>query len=101
MPRRTEQPAPATDASANVRWPTYLAECFWPGVSEAKLAAAAGRTAHDRTATCLEVILIPADEIVLCLFQAPSQSAVTTASRRAGLPSERVVESLRIRPGVG
>ena len=78
---------------------TFLVECFWPGVSEAKLAAAAERSAHDRSAVCDELILVPADEIVLCLFRAASATAIRDASRRAGLPSERIVEAIRISPG--
>jgi hypothetical protein len=77
---------------------TYLAECFWPGVTETKLAAAAERVADDRSVICQQLILIPADEIVLCLFQAPCEAAINEAARRAGLPSERIVESIRIRP---
>jgi hypothetical protein len=77
---------------------TYLAECFWPGVSETELAAAASRVARDDAAQCLEVILIPRDEIVLCLYRAPTAVAVTDAIRRAGFPAERIVESVRIRP---
>jgi hypothetical protein len=77
----------------------YLAECFWPGVSQRALLAAAGNTAQQPSpARCLELILVPADEIVLALYQAPSAAAVTAASRRAGLPSERVVDALRIAP---
>jgi Protein of unknown function (DUF4242) len=85
-------------AAARCSHATYLAECFWPGVTEAKLAAAAERVADDRSVTCQQLIFIPADEIVLCLFQAPSEAAINEAARRAGLPSERIVESIRIRP---
>jgi hypothetical protein len=73
---------------------TYLAECFWPGVTAAKLAAVATRAAGPSEATCLQLILIPDDEIVLGIFHAPSPDAVTEASRRVGLPSERIVECL-------
>jgi hypothetical protein len=77
---------------------TYLAECFWPGVTTAQLADAAERAARDGNASCLELILLPADEIVLGLYLAPSPAAVTEASRRAGLPAERVVRSVHIKP---
>jgi len=78
---------------------TYLVECFWPGVDEAQVAAAAERVADDASVVCHELILVPADEIVLGLFHARSQTAIAEASRRAGLPSERIVESIRIQPG--
>jgi hypothetical protein len=77
---------------------TYLAECYWPGVTAAKLGEAATRAAEPSEATCLQLILIPDDEIVLGLFHAPSEAAVTRASRRAGLPAERIVRSLNVRP---
>jgi hypothetical protein len=80
-------------------WTTYLAECFWPDVSAHKLALAAREVVAARGASCLELILVPTDEIVLALFQAPSPGPVSAASRRAGLPSERVVEAVRIAPG--
>src|SRR5690349_12129768 len=77
---------------------TYLAECFWPGVDEDELAAAARRLGRNHPAECIELILIPRDEIVLCLYQAPTAVAVTDAIRAAGFPAERIVESVRIRP---
>jgi hypothetical protein len=78
---------------------TYLVECFWPGVDESKLRAAADRAARDRSVVCHELILVLADEIVLGLFQARSETAIADATRRAGLPSERIVESIRIHLG--
>jgi hypothetical protein len=77
---------------------TYLAECFWPGVNETELAAAVRRIGRDNPAECLELILIPRDEIVLCLYRASTAVAVTDAIRRAGFPAERIVESVRIQP---
>jgi Protein of unknown function (DUF4242) len=73
-------------------------ECFWPGVEEASLAEAIERTTRDPAAQCFDSILIPADEIVLCLFEGVSEQAVRDASRRAGLPSERVVECVQLVP---
>jgi hypothetical protein len=90
---------PSTPSSQQPAWSTYLAECFWPDVSAHKLALAAHEIAAASGAACLELILVPADEIVLALFRAPSPAAVTAASRRAGLPSERVIEAVRIAPG--
>ena len=75
---------------------TYMVECFWPGVSAADFSAAAERVAHDEAATCLDLILIPADEILLLLFRADSRAEVRDASRRAGLPADRIIEVLRI-----
>ena len=76
----------------------HLVECYWPGVTETKLAAAADRAADGRRASCVELLLIPADEIVLCLYRAASAAVVGDASRRAGLPTERIVRAVCIKP---
>ena len=88
----------ATDVVGGPPAATYLAECFWPGVNATKLAETATRIAGHTDATCIELILIPGDEIVLGVFRAPSAAAVTQVSRRAGLPAERVVRSLHVTP---
>jgi hypothetical protein len=79
---------------------TYLVECYWPGVSEAQLGRVIGRALRREAVwtevTWIESVLVPADEIVLCVFEGPSVQAVEAATRRAGLPAERVVESLRV-----
>jgi hypothetical protein len=82
---------------------SYLVECYWPGVSEDKLAAATERT---RTAASelrldghelrfLGSILVLADETVFCLFDG-LEADVRAVSEQAGVPFERVLESLRI-----
>jgi hypothetical protein len=86
---------------------TYLVECFWPGVSETTLVAATERARkaalelqrEGQQIAYLDSILIPVDEIVFCLFDAPSVTAVRDVSRRAALPFERIVESVRVRAG--
>ena len=91
-------PAPDPPPASPPTGGTYLAECFWPGVTEGELEAAARRIGRDHPAECLELILIPRDEIVLCLYRASTALAVTDAIRTAGFPAERIVESVRIRP---
>ena len=77
---------------------TYLVECLWPGVSEELLAetarAATAESGVDEV-SCLETILVPQDEIVFCLFAGPSAERVGDVARHAGLPVERVSESVR------
>jgi hypothetical protein len=75
-----------------------MLECYWPGVSERLVTETLARGAAMATVRHLDSVLIPADEIVLSLFEGPSAEAVLSATRRAGLPSERVVESVRV-PG--
>jgi hypothetical protein len=73
----------------------FTAKCFWPGVTERELRSAAGRAAEDGFRGAL---FMPADELVLCLFDAGSRADVKDASERAGMPCERVMESVWIVP---
>jgi hypothetical protein len=80
---------------------TYLVECYWPAVTRDQHAAAAGRAraaagevrGAGRQLQFLGSILIPAEETVFCLF-AGCEDDVRAASQRAGLPFERVLESV-------
>jgi hypothetical protein len=82
---------------------SYLVECYWPGVSVELLVAAARRTRsatsalrrRGRNVDFLGSILVPADETVFSLFRGCEED-VRTASTRAGLPFERVLESLHV-----
>ena len=82
---------------------SYLVECYWPGVSEEKLAlasqrvrrAAYGLRRHGRELRFRGSILVPADETVFCLFDGV-EADVRAVSEEAGMPFERVLESLRI-----
>ena len=80
---------------------TYLVECYWPSVTERQHEAAAGRASvavgearrRGRRLEFLGSILIPAEETVFCLF-AGCEEDVRVASQRAGLPFERLLESI-------
>lgn len=82
---------------------SYLVECYWPGVSEEKLAAAAQRAQtaaselrrQGREFRFRGSILVVADETVFCLFEG-LEADVRAVSEQAGIPFERVLESLRI-----
>jgi hypothetical protein len=82
---------------------SYLVESYWPGISEAKLAAAAasvreavgGLRKQGRDLRFLHSVFVPADETVFWLFGG-SEEDVRAASKQAGVPFERVLESLRI-----
>ena len=77
---------------------TYLVECYWPGVAASDVAAALARATTDADAHCVDSILVPEDEIVLCVFEGPSADVVLEASRRSGFPSERVTRSIHVLP---
>jgi hypothetical protein len=83
---------------------TFMAECFWPGVTEEKLAdagerirlAARATVSHGRASRYIGSILVPADEIALCLFEAPSDAVALELNERAAIPSERVLRIVQL-----
>ena len=85
---------------------TFMAECFWPGVTVRKVTDAGERlrqaslavTSTGGFARYLGSILVPTDEISLCLFEAASLDAAGELGRRAGMPFERVLEIVSLAP---
>ncbi len=79
---------------------TFMAECFWPGVTAQKVADAGERVRQAAAAIASEggfaryigFILVPTDEIALCLFEAASPAAASELNRQAAIPSERILE---------
>jgi hypothetical protein len=80
----------------------YAAKCFWPGVTEQALRDAAtragGETGRRPQASFRGALFLPHDELVLCLFEAPTWTAVKRASEEAGMPCERVIETVWVAP---
>jgi Protein of unknown function (DUF4242) len=79
----------------------YTAKCFWPGVTEDDLrlaAAQAEREIRNPSTTFRGALYLPGDELVLCLFDAASRTDVKQASEQAGMPCERVIETLWVAP---
>ncbi len=80
----------------------HLAECFWPGVTESDQrllderaeASASELSRPEEPVRYLGSILIPDDEVVLCLFDG-SQTAVQRAAERAQIPFERILATSR------
>jgi hypothetical protein len=81
-----------------------MAECFWPGVTPQKVADAAERVQQafhangcdDASARYLGSILVPTDEIALFLLEASSLKAATELAQQAAIPSERILEIVRL-----
>lgn len=87
--------------------PTYLVECFWPGVTREAV-----ETANERARECsaalrregsglrfIGSLLVPDDEVVFFQFTATSSEEVARASREAQLPFDRVAVCLWLEPG--
>jgi hypothetical protein len=83
---------------------TFMAECFWPGVTVEKVTdvgerirqAADAIGPRARTGRYIGSILIPGDEIALCLFEAPSKATASRLEHQAGIPSERVLQIVHL-----
>jgi hypothetical protein len=84
---------------------TYMAECFWPGVSEQLVADAGDRArrealgirSQDGLARYIGSILVPSDEIAFCFLEAASLETAGDIGRRAAIPFERILEIVRVR----
>jgi hypothetical protein len=82
----------------------YAAKCYWPGINETQFEAIAARATDNSSRDTrhgtkyLGSLLFRDDELVLCMFEAPSPLAVKRASERAGIPCERVMDSIWLKP---
>ncbi len=79
----------------------YAAKCFWPGLTESELRLAAVRAADpggEAQASFRGALYLPREELVLCLFESVSREAVKRASEQAGMPCERVIETVWVEP---
>ena len=67
---------------------------------EVRLAAAraAGDASGGPEADFRGALYLPGDQLVLCLFDSPSRVGVKRASERAGMPCERVIETVWVNP---
>lgn len=81
-----------------------MAECFWPGVTAQDVADAGERVRQasrstggdDSFARYLGSILVPTDEIALVFLEAASIAAAGELARQAAIPSERILEIVRL-----
>jgi hypothetical protein len=79
---------------------SFVAECFWNGVTEEDLrglderaeASASQLALSGESVRYLGSMLMRHDQVVLCLFEG-SASAVRSAAEQAGIPFERILES--------
>ena len=82
---------------------SFMAECFWPGVTEQDVENAGARSGRASqkaslagdSARYLGSILVPTDEIAFFLFEATSLEAATELNRRAEIPFERSLAVVR------
>ena len=59
---------------------------------------AVGETGERPRTVFRGALYLPGDELVLCLFDSSSRAGVKRASERAGMPCERVIETVWVEP---
>lgn len=83
----------------------FTAKCYWPGVTEGALRRAADRArgapGERRKTLFVGAVYLPGDDLVLCLFESSSRACVKRASEQAGMPCERVIETVWVGSPLG
>jgi hypothetical protein len=85
----------------------YTAKCYWPGLDPRRLEEIAATRAAEPSvrredgATYRGSLLFPNDELVLSLFESTSRAGATAAAEQAGIPCERIIESVWFPPSGG
>ena len=80
------------------RSPSFIAECFWTGVTEQDVrllderirSAVLDMASAGKPLRYSGSLLMPTDEVVLCLFDG-SEDLVRLAAQQAGVPFDRIV----------
>jgi hypothetical protein len=88
----------------DLQW--QVAECLLPGLSRATAESLGHRVRQElagppgRPVSFLGSLLMPEDEVLLCLF-AGTEAEVRAVSERAGLPFERIIACVGVGWRVG
>jgi Protein of unknown function (DUF4242) len=85
---------------------TFLVERYWPGTSAAEVRSAVARETRSadelrqagRPVRYLRSTFMPAEDALLCLFEAGSSEEVADVNRRASVPFDRIVEVIVFGP---
>jgi hypothetical protein len=86
-----------------------MVESYPVGISPHELTVASDRAAEVTDKLRLEGIevwliestLVPVEESLFCIFEAPSKEVVQEVASRAALPIDRLVEAVDVGPGTG
>jgi hypothetical protein len=84
----------------------YVVERYLPGLTRSDLLHGLPRLERDATSDAQAVrylgsTIVLGDEACFCQFEGPSEAAVAEANRRAGLPFDRIVPAVTVRPTEG
>jgi hypothetical protein len=84
--------------------PTYLVERYWPGVTSELLLEALKRgrrvieqmSGEGTLVRDISCTLIPSEEVVFSVYEAPSADAIRQLNERASIPVSRIVEAIAV-----
>ena len=81
----------------------YVVERYLPGLSRSDLLRGLTRLeqAAETEVRYLGSTIVLGDEACFCEFEGPSEAAVADANRRAGVPFDRIVPAVSVRPTKG
>jgi Nickel responsive protein SCO4226-like len=83
----------------------YVVERYLPGLSRSDLLHGLSRLERDASdaqeVRYLGSTIVLGDEACFCQFEGPSEAAVAEANRKAGLPFDRIVPAVTVRPMKG
>ncbi|PWU20189.1 MAG: DUF4242 domain-containing protein [Candidatus Rokuibacteriota bacterium] len=85
----------------------YVVERYLPGLTRSDLLHGLSRVDRDseqsdgQSVRYLGSTIVLADEACFCQFEGPSEEAVAEANRKAGLPFDRIVPAVTVRPTKG
>jgi hypothetical protein len=83
----------------------YVVERYLPGLSRSDLLHRLSRLERDASdaqeVRYLGSTIVLGDEACFCQFEGPSEAAVAEANRKAGLPFDRIVPAVTVRPMKG
>jgi len=89
--------------------PRFMVESYPVGLTADELTAASDRAARVAEefrldgidVRLIESTLVPAEESLFCIFEAPSREVVEEVATRAALPIERLIEAVDVGPRIG
>jgi hypothetical protein len=89
--------------------PRFMVESYPVGFSADELTAASNRVAlvaeeyrlDGIDVRLVESTLVPAEDSLFCIFEAPSREVVEEVAARAALPIERLIEAIDVGPASG
>ena len=76
----------------------YVVERYLPGLFHSDFLRGLARIEATGEVRYLDSTIVLEDEACYCRFEGPSETAVAEVNRRAGLPFDRIVPAITVKP---